>query len=109
MTITRVRCDHYRIPLSRTFSDSTHGEITHFELITVRLSDADGVEGLGYTYTVGAGGGAIRALIERDLTPLISGQPAGRIEMLWERMWWGAHRWISLTFGNGTIHPARRR
>ena len=91
MTIARVKCDHFRIPLPRTLSDSTHGEITHFELITVRLTDAHGVEGLGYTYTVGAGGGAIRALIERDLTPLIVGQPAGRIEMIWERMWWGVH------------------
>ena len=40
---------HYRIPLPVTLSDSTHGEITAFELLTVRIRDADGAEGVGYT------------------------------------------------------------
>lgn len=90
-TLAAVQCDHYRIPLPHTLSDSTHGDITHFELITVRLRDGDGAEGLGYTYTVGAGGAAIRALIARDLTPLLTGAQAGRMEQLWERMWWHLH------------------
>ena len=86
-----LECDHYRIPLPRTLSDSTHGDITHFELITVRARDAAGNEGLGYTYTVGRGGAAIHALIARDITPLLLGQDATRIEALWEKMWWGIH------------------
>ena len=67
MTIAAVQADHYRIPLPVALSDSTHGTMEAFELITVRVRDADGAEGLGYTYTVGAGGGAIRDLIARDL------------------------------------------
>ncbi len=43
----------YRIPLSVTPSDSTHGEMTAFELITCRVRDADGAEGVGYTDTAG--------------------------------------------------------
>ena len=39
--ITNIETGHYRIPLPVTLSDSTHGEITAFELITVRLRDAD--------------------------------------------------------------------
>ena len=93
MTIANLATDLYRIPLPVTLSDSTHGEITHFELITVRIRDTDGAEGLGYTYTVGAGGGAIHALIARDLRPLLEGEDADRIEHLWERMWWGVH-WV---------------
>ncbi len=89
--IDAVECGHYRIPLPHPLSDSTHGEITHFELITVRVRDGDGAEGLGYTYTVGAGGRAIRALVEKDLAPLLAGEDAGRIERLWERMWWALH------------------
>jgi L-alanine-DL-glutamate epimerase-like enolase superfamily enzyme len=65
--------------------------MTHFELVTVRVTDAEGAEGVGYTYSVGAGGAAIHALIARDLTPLLAGEDAERIERIWERMWWGLH------------------
>jgi L-alanine-DL-glutamate epimerase-like enolase superfamily enzyme len=72
-------------------SDSTHGTIAAFELVTVRIRDADGAEGVGYTYTVGTGGAAVHALIERDLTPLLVGRDAESIEALWQAMWWGLH------------------
>jgi len=91
MSIESVQADHFSIPLPVTLSDSTHGEITHFELITARVRDADGAEGLGYTYTVGAGGRAVRVLLEQDLAPLLLGEDADRIERLWKRMWWGVH------------------
>ena len=90
MTIAAVEAAHYRIPLPAVLSDSTHGEIAHFELVTARLRDADGAEGVGYTYTVGAGARAIRALLE-ELAPLLVGQDAEGIEALWQRMWWGCH------------------
>ena len=64
MTIRHLAVDHYRIPLPVVLSDSTHGDIAEFELVTVRVRDAAGAEGLGYTYTVGKGGAAIAALIE---------------------------------------------
>ena len=60
MIIRDVRADHYRIPLPVALSDSTHGTIEGFELITVRVRDADGAEGVGYTYTVGTGGAAVQ-------------------------------------------------
>ena len=91
MPIATVQADHYLIPLPQVLSDSTHGEIAAFELVTVRLTDHDGAEGVGYSYTVGAGGAAVRALIVRDLRPLLLGQDAERIEALWQRMWWGLH------------------
>jgi L-alanine-DL-glutamate epimerase-like enolase superfamily enzyme len=49
MTIASVGVDHYRIPLPMVLSDSTHGDIAEFELVTVRVRDAAGTEGLGYT------------------------------------------------------------
>jgi L-alanine-DL-glutamate epimerase-like enolase superfamily enzyme len=51
--IKQVETGFYRIPLSVTLTDSTHGEMKVFELITVRVRDSDGAEGVGYTYTVG--------------------------------------------------------
>jgi L-alanine-DL-glutamate epimerase-like enolase superfamily enzyme len=91
MPIRDLRADHYRIPLPVALSDSTHGTIKGFELVTVRLRDADGAEGVGYTYTVGAGGAAVRALLVHDLTPLLVGRDSERIEELWQAMWWALH------------------
>ncbi len=91
MAIAALDVGHYRIPLPTVLSDATHGEITHFELVTVRLRARDGAEGTGYTYTVGAGGAAIRALIAGDLAPALLGEDEERIEQLWERMWWRLH------------------
>ncbi len=91
MAIAALDVAHYRIPLPTVLSDATHGDITHFELVTVRLRARDGAEGLGYTYTPGAGGAAIRSLIARDLAPALVGEDEERIEQLWERMWWRLH------------------
>ena len=81
----------YRVPLPVTLSDSTHGDITHFELVTARLRDSDGAEGVGYTYTVGSGGRAVASLVRDDLAPVLIGQDSERIEALWQRMWWALH------------------
>jgi L-alanine-DL-glutamate epimerase-like enolase superfamily enzyme len=90
-TIAFVGVDHYRIPLPVVLSDSTHGDIAEFELVTVRIRDAAGIEGLGYTYTVGRGGAAVAALIRHDLSPVLLGAEPDRIEALWQRMWWALH------------------
>ena len=90
-TIARVRSDHYRIPLDVALTDSTHGAMHAFELVTARITDSDGGEGVGYTYTVGAGGGAIHSLVARELAPLLEGEPAADTERLWQRMWWTVH------------------
>src|SRR5207247_1881682 len=72
MRIREVQADHYFIPLPTVLSDSTHGTIRGFELLTVRLHDAEGAVGVGYTYTVGTGGAAVHALVARDLAPLLA-------------------------------------
>ncbi len=91
MKIRDVRADHYLIPLPVALSDSTHGTIRAFELVTARVVDDDGAEGVGYTYTVGAGGAAVHALIARDLAPLLRGRDPERIEEVGQAMWWALH------------------
>ncbi len=91
MVIREVRADHYLIPLPTVLSDSTHGSIPAFELVTVRVRDTEGAEGVGYTYTVGTGGAAVYALVARDLAPRLVGRDAERIEELWQAMWWAVH------------------
>jgi L-alanine-DL-glutamate epimerase-like enolase superfamily enzyme len=89
--IQSVESGLYRIPLPVVLSDSMHGEMTHFELVAVRVRDAEGATGTGYTYTPGTAGAAIHVLLERYLRPLLAGQDAERIEALWQKMWWAIH------------------
>jgi L-alanine-DL-glutamate epimerase-like enolase superfamily enzyme len=91
MRIANLDTALFRIELPVPLSDSTHGTMTHFELVTVRLRDSDGVEGVGYTYTTGAGGTAVHALIDQGLRPVLIGADADQIEALWTRMWWKLH------------------
>ncbi len=91
MRIERIEATHYQVPLPTVLTDSTHGEMRHFELVTVRLYDSDGAEGVGYTYSVNHGGAAIRTLIAEDLVPQLLGEETDRIARLWQRMWWAVH------------------
>ena len=91
MKIATITPTFYRIPLPVVLSDSTHGDITHFDFITARVLTDDGLEGVGYTFTPGTGGSAIYALLQNDLHDCLVGQDARRIEHLWNRMWWHIH------------------
>src|SRR5882724_6293151 len=81
----------YRIPLTVSLSDSTHGKINAFELVTCRVRDADGAEGVGYTYTVGRNGGAIADTLRREIPELIEGREADDTEAIWHHVWWALH------------------
>lgn len=89
--IASLETGFYRVPLPAPLSDSTHGTMRAFELITERVRDADGAEGVGYTYTVGRNGGAVRDILSRDIPEIVSGADADQIELLWDRLWWGLH------------------
>ena len=89
--IQDIAVGFYRIPLPVVLSDSTHGEMTAFELNTVRVRDADGAEGVGYTYTVGRNGAAVDAVLSRELTEIMAGEEADDIERLWLKAWWALH------------------
>lgn len=89
--IARIETGHYLIPLPVVLSDSTHGDMVGFELVTVRITDADGAEGVGYTFTVGTNGAAAFVTIERDLKAMLIGAESDRIEQLWKKMWWRLH------------------
>jgi L-alanine-DL-glutamate epimerase-like enolase superfamily enzyme len=89
--ITGLTAGFYRVPLPVTLTDSTHGEMRAFELNTVRLRDAHGTEGVGYTFTVGRNGSAIDAILRDEMPDLLQGAEADLIEQLWQKMWWGLH------------------
>jgi L-alanine-DL-glutamate epimerase-like enolase superfamily enzyme len=89
--LTSIQPGFYRIPLPVVLSDSTHGEMRAFELNTVRLRDADGAEGVGYTFTVGRNGAAVDAVLSREFPEIMAGEEADDIERLWQKGWWALH------------------
>src|SRR3954447_17567996 len=86
-----IDAEHFRIPLDVPASDSTHGVMTSFELITARVTDADGQEGVGYTYTTGHNGGAIHHLLAREIPDLVARADCELIEAIWRKGWWALH------------------
>jgi L-alanine-DL-glutamate epimerase-like enolase superfamily enzyme len=89
--IVSLETGHYRVPLPSVLTDSMHGVMRDFEIVTVRLRDREGTEGTGYTFTVGRNGGAIHDIIAREITEILIGQDADRIEWLSHRLWWDLH------------------
>ncbi|MEL6268031.1 MAG: uroporphyrinogen decarboxylase, partial [Pseudomonadota bacterium] len=89
--IERVRADHYLIPLDRVLEDSMHGRMAGFEVVTARVTDADGAEGVGYTFTCGVNGGAIADILGREMTPRVIGRDADLTEAIWLDLWWAFH------------------
>ncbi|WP_102959474.1 mandelate racemase/muconate lactonizing enzyme family protein [Mangrovicella endophytica] len=57
----------------------------------VRITDADGVTGTGYSYTIGTGGPSVMKLIERTLAPAILGREAEEIERIWRDLLFLTH------------------
>ncbi|GAA0588869.1 mandelate racemase/muconate lactonizing enzyme family protein [Craurococcus roseus] len=89
--LERIEAGFYRIPLPEVLTDSTHGAMRAFEIVTARVRDADGAEGVGYTFTVGRNGGAVHDTLAREIAELVVGEDADLIEALWRRVWWALH------------------
>jgi L-alanine-DL-glutamate epimerase-like enolase superfamily enzyme len=90
MRISEARTNVYRIPVGREMSDAIQ-RISVIEYVFVRLKTDDGLEGVGWTFTHGAGGIALKALLDNDMLPMVKGEDPRNIERLWHKMWWGLH------------------
>jgi len=57
----------------------------------VRITDADGAIGTGYSYTIGTGGHSVMELLKRTLAPAILGREALEIERIWRDLLFLTH------------------
>lgn len=57
----------------------------------VRITDAEGAQGLGYSYTIGTGGPAVVSLLEKTLAPALIGKEADHIEQRWRELLFLTH------------------
>ena len=61
------------------------------KLPIVKITDSDGGEGVGYTYTIGTGGTAVHALLKDYLIPRLIGREASMIEEIWKDLFFFTH------------------
>lgn len=57
----------------------------------VRITDADGAVGVGYSYTIGTGGPSVIALLARTLAPALIARDASMIEAIWRDLLFRTH------------------
>ncbi|OJX53002.1 mandelate racemase/muconate lactonizing enzyme family protein [Devosia sp. 66-22] len=57
----------------------------------VRITDADGAVGTGYSYTIGTGGHSVMELLKRTLAPALIGREAHEIERIWRDLLFLTH------------------
>ncbi|SHO66545.1 L-alanine-DL-glutamate epimerase [Pseudoxanthobacter soli DSM 19599] len=84
--IRDVEARVFRIPLEEPMQDARHGLQTYFELVTAEITCEGGQSGIGYSYTIGTGGHATRAMIDHDLAPMLVGRDADEIDTLYDEM-----------------------
>lgn len=74
-TITGVRTGLYGIPNEEALEDATQ-TFDELELVTARVETSEGVEGIGFTYTIGEGGSTIERFLDDVLAPKVEGENA---------------------------------
>jgi len=89
MKITSLTTDHLRIPLGKpsrvSLTDPKPTVHEAVELILVHLHTDEGLEGLGFTYVLGAGATAVRSLIDTELSQIVIGEDPRDSERLFAK------------------------
>ncbi|MEM6439689.1 MAG: mandelate racemase/muconate lactonizing enzyme family protein, partial [Pseudomonadota bacterium] len=88
--IERVRLDMAVLAPTVTRTDAIQSfQAQETPLVTV--TDADGAEGTGYSYTIGTGGASILALLRETLAQRLIGAEAEAIEGIWRDLLFATH------------------
>lgn len=95
-----LKLSHVMIPLKFALSDAKvltgrQSPLTHVDILTVEAVSEAGHRGMGFCYTLRAGGAGMFALA-REIAPRIMGQDPNDIGRLWELL-----RWQTNSLGRG--------
>ncbi|MCC6198253.1 MAG: mandelate racemase/muconate lactonizing enzyme family protein, partial [Burkholderiales bacterium] len=88
--IQRVEILQVDLPPKVKRTDAIQAFVTQ-ETPMVRVTCADGAEGVGYTYTIGTGGSSVVALLRDHLAPRLIGRDAREIEAIWKDLFFATH------------------
>lgn len=98
--ITGLRLRHVTLPLDKPISDAKvltgrQTPLAAHELLFVEMVSEAGHRGLGFSYTLRAGGTALYG-IAQEFAPILIGQDPNDIGRIWERL-----AWQSISLGRG--------
>jgi L-alanine-DL-glutamate epimerase-like enolase superfamily enzyme len=88
--IERVEILQVNLPPKVVRTDAIQSFVTQ-ETPIVRITCADGAQGVGYTYTIGTGGSSVIALLRDHLAPRLIGCDATQIEAIWKDLFFATH------------------
>jgi L-talarate/galactarate dehydratase len=97
LSVASIESALFRVPLKRPVAGSsarpgaTPRPLSSWDVIAVRIRAENGVEGLGLTYELRAGGEAVLAALRHDLEPLVLGADCWATERIWERLYWATY------------------
>jgi L-alanine-DL-glutamate epimerase-like enolase superfamily enzyme len=90
MKITRLTTDRLRVPLGKpgrvSLTEPRAAAPDAVDVVLVHLETDSGLAALGFTYTLGPGAAAVRALIDADLAPLVLGEDPRDADRLFARV-----------------------
>jgi L-alanine-DL-glutamate epimerase-like enolase superfamily enzyme len=81
------------VPVPRPVADSVN-EALVVGFVGVRVTTDEGVEGTGYTTTLGHGNEAIKDVIDRCYLPLLAGADPACHQRVWESLYWSKAHWV---------------
>lgn len=84
--IKAVDAEALRVPLREQTSFSTRA-VLHRDYVVVTLTDADGAQGVGYTYAGTTSGSWVRAAVTDLIAPALKGRDAADLQTNWEYLY----------------------
>ena len=89
--IADLNVDRFRLPLPEPIEASAAGVMSAFDMVAARITDDDGVTGVGYTVCHAGQGGSIASLLDGPFREILMGEDPDLIEGLWHRMYKACH------------------
>ena len=91
MEISNVDVNTYKIPLPEPVEAYAAGLMKAFDLVICKITNNNGIHGVGYITVHENQGLAISQIIKNSFKPLLLKQDPRLIELLWKNMWKATH------------------
>lgn len=93
MKITSAESFVLDVPIGREIADSMQA-VTSLEFAGIRIATDEGIEGTGYTVTVGAGAKVIQTALDTLFIDDLSGKDPHNVREIWQQLYFGKSHWI---------------
>jgi L-alanine-DL-glutamate epimerase-like enolase superfamily enzyme len=93
MKITAAESFLLDIPIGHEIADSMQS-VTRLEFVGLKVTTDEGIQGTGYTVTVGHGGRVIRSVLDTLFIDDLPGQDPFNVRAIWQALYFGKSHWI---------------